>query len=66
MLSKLTSHPRLVSDILRSWPRTNTLEIDVQALLTFIVFYNIHENSKSSQMWSQNELEALILDISAV
>ncbi len=64
MWTNLTSHLRLVSDI--TWPRASTLENDAHMLISFIVFHNIHENSKSSQMLSQNELDALILEISTV
>lgn len=64
-MDKLTSHLRLESANLSIRPKASTLENDAQALLGFMLFCNIHENSKSSQM-CQNELNALILDISTV
>lgn len=66
MQTNLTSHLRLVSDILCTWPRAKALENDAQVLLSYLVFHNIHENSKSSQTLRQNELHPLILDISTV
>ena len=43
-------------------PGATQLQNDAEVPLSFMVFYNIHENSQSSQMLSQNELDALILD----
>lgn len=65
-MNELTSHLRLESANLSIRPKASTLENDAQALLGFMVFCNIQENSKSSQMLCQNELNALILDISIV
>lgn len=64
-MDKLTSHLRLESANLSIRPKASTLENDAQSLLGFMLFCNIHENSKSSQM-CQNEPNALILDISTV
>lgn len=42
MWTNLTSQLTLVSEILHTWPRANTLEKDAKVVLSFIAFY-VHE-----------------------